>query len=60
MLFNKKLAANYQLGCLYDLVRAGSWTMDAFYSMARQGSSDINGDGVQDRKRRVGISHRTL
>ncbi len=48
MLFNKKLAANYQLGCLYDLVRAGSWTMDAFYSMARQGSSDINGDGVQD------------
>ena len=48
MLFNKNLAANYQLGNLYDIVREGAWTLDTFYSMAKLGSGDLNGDGVQD------------
>ena len=48
MIFNKKLAASYDLGNLYDLVRDGKWTLDRFWTMARQASSDTNGNGKQD------------
>lgn len=48
MIFNKKLAANYDLGNLYDIVREGRWTLDTFWSMAKLASSDLNGNGKQD------------
>jgi hypothetical protein len=32
--FNKKLAEDYQLGDLYELVRKNKWTIDKYYSLA--------------------------
>jgi hypothetical protein len=45
LFFNKKLAADYNLGDLYSYVRDNKWTMDTFASLSKQGKSDIDGDG---------------
>lgn len=44
-LFNKGIAADNQLGNLYDMVREGAWTLDNFYEMFKTVSRDLNGDG---------------
>ena len=44
--FNKRLAEDYKLGSLYELVDAGKWTLDTVGELAAKGSKDINGDGV--------------
>lgn len=39
---------------LYDTVKDGTWTMDLMYSMCRDTSADINGDGKMDENDRYG------
>ncbi len=46
--FNKSLAADYELGDLYDVVYADRWTLDTFLETVRMVSADTNGDGVYD------------
>lgn len=52
MLYNKNLASKYDIENLYDLVRAGTWTIDKLNEIITQyGYSDTNGDtkvGVED------------
>lgn len=49
LLFNKELVEQYNIGNLYDMVREGKWTFDAFGGIASQVSADINGDGKMDK-----------
>ena len=42
--FNKKLAENYNLPDIYELVRSGQWTIDKLAELSANVSSDINGD----------------
>ncbi|MBE6546930.1 MAG: hypothetical protein E7668_05780 [Ruminococcaceae bacterium] len=58
MFFNKDLAIssnvasylqeNYEVDNLYDLVRSGEWTMDAFYNIAKLAIVDENGAKDED------------
>ncbi len=48
--FNKKLADEYQVPDLYQLVRDGKWTLDKLYEITNGVSRDINGDTVFDDK----------
>lgn len=43
--FNKQIIASHDLADPYQLVRDGKWTQDAFYSMATEVATDVNGDG---------------
>lgn len=46
MFFNKQLAAETGCGDLYQMVRDGTWTIDAMYEMACNATYDNNGDGT--------------
>lgn len=47
--FNRDLLEDYQISDdPYDLVTEGTWTFDRMTDMAKQVSSDLNGDGVFD------------
>ncbi|MBP3918203.1 MAG: hypothetical protein J6I50_03430 [Clostridia bacterium] len=48
MVFNKKLAENYDLEDIYQLVIDGKWTIDKFNTMISQAAVDLNGDGKYD------------
>ena len=43
--FNKALAADYDMDDPYQMVRDGTWTMDAFLNLCEETSMDIDGDG---------------
>lgn len=45
VLYNKKLAGDYNLGNLYDLVNAGNWTLDKLASLMKGLAADLDGDG---------------
>ncbi len=42
--FNKKLLTEYQMESPYDLVREGTWTLDAIIKMSSDVYVDLNGD----------------
>ncbi|MBQ7500223.1 MAG: hypothetical protein IJT91_04950 [Clostridia bacterium] len=44
MYFNKKLAANYQIPDLYQIVRDGEWTLDKCIELSKGLYRDLNGD----------------
>ncbi len=46
--FNKKLAEDYKLGDLYQLVRDGKWTMDTYSELTKNIRNDLNGDSRYD------------
>ena len=46
MFFNKKLHSDLQLPDVYQSVRDGKWTFDAFHNMAKTASADLDGNGV--------------
>ena len=48
MLFNKRLTAAYDIPDLYETVRSGKWTHDAWLSVCKDVYSDVNGDGKTD------------
>lgn len=43
--FNKRLADEYSIDDIYQTVRDGNWTLDAFSSYCKGITNDINGDG---------------
>ncbi len=45
MYFNKKLAGDYGMDNLYDLVREGGWTLDTFLTLTKDGWRDLDGNG---------------
>ncbi|MBR6921904.1 MAG: hypothetical protein IKH51_06890 [Clostridia bacterium] len=50
-MFNKKVAADHDIANLYDMVRNGTWTIDAMYSICKEiGYSDDGNSkvGVED------------
>ena len=55
VMFNKELAKDKGIGDLYELVRAGKWTFDAFAEASRTTSEDLNGDDVMDSRDRYGL-----
>lgn len=56
ILFNKALMADLGIDAnLYDLVRAGKWTMDAFLPLVETAPVDLNGDGKMDADDQFGI-----
>ena len=56
MFINKDLAANYNLGDIYQIVRDKKWTMDKLKDVTAAVSSDLNGDGVYDSADQWGIT----
>jgi len=48
LLFNKKLAKEYNVSDLYQIVRDGHWTIDKFDEIAKIIKRDVNGDGTYD------------
>ncbi len=51
LLFNKDLMKSVDGAVnLYDAVRDGTWTLDAFASLCRDFARDLNGDGIMDDK----------
>lgn len=46
--FNKRLANEYLTENLYDVVRAGEWTLDKMNEVIRSVGQDLNGDGNID------------
>lgn len=43
--FNKKIALDYNLNNLYDIIKNKTWTLDTMIEMVTQISDDLNGDG---------------
>jgi len=54
-IFNKKMASDFSLDNLYDLVRNGTWTIDVMFEMMQTVAADTNGDGVMDQNDRWGL-----
>ncbi|MCL2517996.1 MAG: hypothetical protein FWF15_05480 [Oscillospiraceae bacterium] len=46
--FNKKIAENYKLENMYELVRKSEWTVPKMIEMSRSVAHDVNGDGIMD------------
>ncbi len=44
MLFNKKLAEDYSLPDIYELVRGGAWTLAKYFEISKGTTKDLNGD----------------
>ena len=50
VLFNKKLAEDYALGDLYEMVKGGTWTIDKMTEFSRLTAKDLDGDGTMGEK----------
>jgi hypothetical protein len=46
--FNKQIIKDMGLEDLYSIVREGRWTIEKYYSLAKNISRDLNGDGKMD------------
>lgn len=57
LLFNKDLADDLNLANMYDLVRSGSWTVNAMYENMKLATADLNGDSKQDENDRWGFNY---
>ncbi len=45
IMFNKDIAAEYDLPDLYTTVREGKWTLEVLYNLSKEVTKDANGDG---------------
>lgn len=52
--FNKKVAEEYQIGDIYQIVKDGNWTQELMMTLAKSASQE-NGDGVRDIKDKYGL-----
>jgi len=53
--FSSKLASDYNVGDLYEMVDNNEWTFDKMMSVASESYSDIDGDGVMTDKDQYGL-----
>ena len=51
---NRELAEELQIGLPYNMVRAGTWTMDVMREMSSKAYLDVNGNGAADAGDRFG------
>lgn len=56
VLFNKVLLADYDLESPYDLVRAGTWTLDKFREMGLAVARDLDGDSTWTENDQYGLT----
>lgn len=56
ILFNKELADEVKIESPYQVVKDNRWTYDTFIVLAKQGVSDLNGNGEFDDDDRYGYS----
>lgn len=56
LIFNKKIADDYGLNDIYDVVRSGKWTLDKFAEYAEKTSADLNANGKADVEDRFGFA----
>ncbi len=56
LVFNKQMLENYKLDDPYQMVRDGTWTLDAYYNLVKGISQDINGDSVMDENDQYGLN----
>ena len=54
--FNQDLAAELNVGNLYEMVDAGTWTLDKMAELSSNAYADLNGDGTRDTGDRYGIA----
>lgn len=55
-LFNKKVADDYGLGDFYDMVVAGTWTLDEYITACHTVYTDLNGNGECDEQDCYGVA----
>lgn len=48
MYYNKKLAENFQIGSIYDVVNNGEWTIDKAMQISEMACIDLDGNGKYD------------
>lgn len=53
--FNKEIAEDYSIGNLYDVVRAGKWTIDHQAELVASVYKDLNGNSIHDEEDRFGF-----
>lgn len=53
--YNKKIAEDYQIENLYDVVRAGRWTIDYQAELVASVYNDLNGNSLRDEEDRYGF-----
>ena len=58
ILFNKKMAQDFEIGDIYSYVRNGQWTQDKFFEYAKIAAKDMDGDGTMTKEDRYGIISR--
>ena len=56
MMFNKQLAQEFALPNIYDIVRAGEWTVEKMLELGRGVSADLTGDGTISHLDRVAFA----
>ena len=59
VMFNKKLADNYGIGNMYDLVKEGNWTFDKMLDITKDRYQDLDGDGEVSDNDAFGMIHGT-
>lgn len=55
--FNQRMADDFGLGDIYELVNSGKWTWEKLYSFAQVVSADLNSDGEYTVDDRYGFSY---
>ena len=55
ILFNKKIANDYDIENPYDMVKNGTWTIENFASLCKQVTEDLNSDGIMNGEDRYGL-----
>lgn len=58
--YNKKIADNYNLPNIYDIVNKGEWTIDCLLDTIKGVYSDLNGNGICDDDDQYGMSCSTF
>lgn len=53
--FNQRVADDYKIENLYDIVDSGAWTLDKLNEIAAQASEDLNADGRFDLEDKLGF-----
>jgi hypothetical protein len=56
LFFNKKMASDFGLENLYELVNSGRWTIEEMKTMGLTVAADVNGNGVDDEDDRYGYT----
>jgi len=56
--YNKRLADEYQLPEMYDLVESGEWTFDKLIELTANTYKDLDGDSTLSAADSYGVSHR--